>query len=118
MNFLKKIAAFFVGLFSKKTADAILAGIRKAAPYIESAMKLAGVVAGIIGGPAGKTVAAVLAAAAQLGVDAIVKPDATDAEIGTALRDIVVAALRKQFPDASLADLNRAVELAVGALKA
>jgi hypothetical protein len=117
VNFLKKIVAFFVGLFSKKTADAILAGIRQAAPYVSSALQLAATVAGVVGGPAGRTVATVVQAAGRLGVDALIARDATDAQLGTALRDIVVAALKKEFPNASTADLNRAVELAVGALK-
>jgi hypothetical protein len=118
MNWLKAIGSFFKGLFSKQTADAILAGVRKASPYIATALQLAGVVASIVGGPAGRTVAAVLAAAAQLGVESLLKPDATDAELGTAMRDIVVAALRKRFPNATTAQLNLAVELAVNALKA
>ncbi len=118
MSWLKAIGAFFAGLFTKKTADAVLAGVRKAAPYVSSALQLAAVVASVVGGPAGATVGTVLAAASKLGVDALLKPDATDAELGTAMRDIVVAALRKKFPDATTAQLNLAVELAVNALKA
>jgi hypothetical protein len=59
-----------------------------------------------------------LAAANKFGVQAIIAPGATDAQIGTALRDAVVAALKLKYPNASTADLNRAVELAVGAVKA
>jgi hypothetical protein len=117
MNFFKKVAAFFAGLFSPRTAAALLAGIRKATPYIKTAMELAGIVAGVVGGPVGRTVASVIAAAGSIGVDALLKPDASDAELATATRDIVVEALRKRFPNASVSDLIRAVELAVGALK-
>ena len=118
MSLISKIAACIVGLFSKKTADAILAGIRAASPYISEAMALASMAASIAGGPTGLTIAGVLAAANKLGVQAIIAPGATDAQIGTALRDAVVAALKLKYPNASTADLNRAVELAVGAVKA
>ncbi len=117
MNWFGKIVNFLRGLFSRKTADAILGGIRKTAPYIDTAIELVQIGAAIVGGPVGRTVATVLEFAQKLGVDALLKPDATDAELGTAMRDIVVNALRVKYPEASTSDLNRAVELAVGATK-
>lgn len=118
MNFLKKIGQFFDSLFSKRTADAVMEGVRKAAPYIGMAMQITGIVAGITGGPAGRTIGTVLQAANELGVQSLVRQGATDEELATAMRDIVVASLRKKFPGASTADLNRAIELAVGAIRA
>lgn len=117
MSWINSVGNFFKNLFSSKTGAAILNGIKKAAPYINEAIQLATIAAGFIGGPAGATVAGVLAFAEKYGIEAVVKPGATDAEIKTAIRDAVVAVLRLKFPDASASDLNRAVELAVGSLK-
>ena len=118
MSLLSKIGAFFSSLFSAQTAAAILNGIRAASPYISAAMELSGMAAGIIGGPAGVTISGVLAVADKFGVRALIKPGATDADLKTAIRDSVVDALRMKFPNASTSDLNRAVELAYGAVKA
>ena len=118
MNWLKSVGGFFKGLFSSRTVQAILKGIRDAAPYVEVAMELAGTAAAVCGGPTGRTVENALAFADSLGVKAALKRNATDAEIGTALRDITVNALKLKFPDANTSTLNRAVEIAVGALKA
>ena len=117
-SWLTKVGRFIASIFSAKTANAILAGIRAAAPYVSAAMELSAMAAAIVGGPAGKTIGAVLAVADKFGVQMLVKPDATDAELGTAIRDAIVAALKLKFPNASTADLNRAAEVAYGAVKA
>jgi hypothetical protein len=116
MSWLKKLGSFFAALFSPATAQAILSGIRKAAPYVDVALQLSTMAAGALG-PQGKTVATVLGLADKFGVQAFIKPDATDAELGTAIRDTIAAALKQKFPDASAADLNRAIEIAYGAVK-
>lgn len=117
MNWLKKVASFFASIFSPKTATAILNGIRRAQPYIDLALKLSATAAAIIGGPAGKTVAGVLAVANEFGVDTLVRSDATDEQIGTAIRDAIAKAIQLKFPDASAADLHRAIEIAYGAVR-
>ena len=114
---MKSVGGFFKGLFSSGTAKAILTGIRAAAPYVDAALELAAMAAPLCG-PAGRSVGGVIAFADRLGVEALVKPGASDAELGTALRDISVNALKMKFPEASTSNLNRAVEIAVGALKA
>ena len=118
MSWISKVATFIASFFSPKTANAILAGIRKAAPYLSAAIELSGMAAAIVGGPAGVTISTVLAAADKFGVEAFIKPDATDADLKTAIRDAIVKALKLKFPTASTSDLNRAVELAYGAVKA
>lgn len=117
MNWLKSVIAFFAGLFSKGTADKILAGIRKAAPYLELALKLSSTAATILGGPVGKSVSGVIAIADEFGVPVILAPEASDDEIGTAIRDAIAKAIRLKFPAASMADINRAIEIAYGAVK-
>ncbi len=117
MSWIRKIAAFIAALFSGTTAQAILNGIRRAAPYVSEALELATLGASICGGAAGRTVATVVQFATRLGVPALLVPNATDAQLGTAMRDIVVAALKLKFPEADTASLNRAVEIAVGALR-
>ena len=115
MNWLKKVAAFFVRLFSPKTAAAIVAGIQKAAPYVSAALELASLVNKFA--PLGKTYGTVAMYADALGLPNILEGEVTEAKVGTALRDLTVMALKAKFPEASTADLNRAVEIAVGALK-
>ena len=118
MNWLKKVGSFIASIFSASTAAKILAGIRAAAPYVSAAMELSAMAAAIVGGPAGMTIGTVLAACDKFGVPNLVKSGATDAELQTAIRDAIVTALRLKFPNASTSDLNRAVELAYGAVKA
>ncbi len=117
MAWLSKVKDFLLNVFSSKTASAILTGIRAAAPYVSSAMEVAAMAAQLTGGSTGRTVSTVLQLADRLGVQALLRPAATDAELGTALRDITVASLKLKYPDASTATLNRAVELAVGTIK-
>ena len=117
MNWLKSVFSFLGSLFSAKTANAILAGIRKAAPYVAEAMELSALAASVVGGPTGKTIAAALTVADKFGVQVLIKPGATDAEIGVAIRDAIAKALKLKFPDATDADLNRAIELAYGAVR-
>ena len=115
MDWLKAAFDWLWGLFPKPVARRIYSGIRRTAPYLGPALEIAGLAATIM--PGGRTVAGILAVAQKLGVDALLKSDATDAELDVAIRDVVVAALRLKFPGAGTADLNRAVELAVGAIQ-
>jgi hypothetical protein len=115
MSWITNVSNFFKAIFSSKTSAAILAGIRRSLPLIELALQLAGVAASMTG--AGRTINAVLAVAEHLGVPALIKPDVTDAELSAALRDIVANAIKMKFPGASTADINRAIEIALGALK-
>lgn len=115
MNWLRKVWDFFGTVFAPSTADKIMTGIRKAAPYIQMAMELASVAATFTKG--GRTVQAVLDYASHLGVQAVLSPNVTEAELGTVLRNLTVDALKLKFPQADTSTLNRAVEIAVGAIK-
>jgi hypothetical protein len=117
MNWIKRVVSAVFGLFSRIDADDIIGGIRKAAPYVSLALNLSATAASIVGGPLGKTVAGVLAVADRFGVPVLIRPDATDAEIGTAIRDAIARAIVEKFPGAKLADINRAIELAYGAVR-
>lgn len=115
MNWLKKIGRFFAKLFSPSTAKAVVKGIQKAAPYVSAALELASIVDKVA--PMGKTYGAVMRYAEALGLKYVFEGEVTELKVQTALRDLTVKALQTKFPEASTSDLNRAVEIAVGALK-
>lgn len=112
MSWLKKVGSFFARLFSPETAAAIQRGIEEAGPYIETALAVA------------RTVAIFTPTRADDEIIALIEHYSVpifwnrSGDRGTVLREIAVAALRKKFPNASEADLNRALEIAVGAIRA
>jgi hypothetical protein len=115
MNWLRNTWDFVIGFFHSKPAAKIFNAIRRAAPYVDAAMAFAGIA--LQSTSAGRTLTNILATADALGVQAVLRPNATDAELAVALRNVVTAALKAKFPQAAGSDLNRAVEIAVGALK-
>jgi len=115
-DFLSKIGTFFKNVFSANTAAALVKGVKAAAPYVQAALQMCSMVEKFSPN-GGKTFGTVLRYAESLGINAVFEGEVTEASVGTALRDITVKALRAKFPEASTSDLNRAVELAVGAIK-
>lgn len=112
MSWIKKIGSFFARLFSKKTAAAIQRGIEACAPYIETALSICTAIAAMTPTRADDEIIALIK---RYAVPVVWNPAG---DRGDVLRDIALAALRKQFPAASTSDLNRAIEVAVGAIKA
>lgn len=115
-DFLSKIGNFFKNVFSANTAAALFKGVKAAAPYVNAALQMAAMVSKFTP-EGGKTFGTVIRYAEALGITAVFEGEVTEQSVGTALRDITVKALRAKFPEASTSDLNRAVELAVGAIK-
>lgn len=105
------IGSFFAGLFSPKTTAAIKAGVEACAPYVATALSIARTVAAFTPTRADDEILRLIE---HYAVPVLWNPAGDRADV---LREIAVAALRKSFPKASAADLNRAVEIAVGALK-
>ena len=118
MGWLKKVWDFMGKLFSPSTANAIMLGIRAAAPYVQTALTLCSAAQALAPREApGKTFGTVMRYADYLNIPFVFDGEVTELKVQTALRDLTVKALRAKFPEASAADLNRAVEIAVGAIK-
>lgn len=115
MEWLKAVWDLFGKLFSPSTQKAICNGVRRAAPYVSYALEMVRLGAEFTS--SARTCGTVLRFADALGVYPILRTDATDEELGSAMRDIVARALRMKFPDAKLSVLNLAIEIAVGSLK-
>lgn len=111
MNWLKSIAKFFKALFSPETAAAIQKGIETAAPYIKQALEVVKVIAALTPTRADDEILALLE---KYGLPAILEPGANRAEI---LRQVALAELQKKYPGISDRTLNRAIEIALGAVK-
>jgi hypothetical protein len=116
MSWLKWVVDKAKSIFTQQNAHRILESIRKAAPYADHALEIAQVGASFCG-PTGRTVGAILSFAERVGVHPLIAAGASDRELALAMRDIAVEALKKKYPNAANSDLNRAVEIAVGALK-
>jgi hypothetical protein len=112
MNWVKKIGSFFAGLFSARTAAAIQRGIEASAPYVGQALSVATAIAALT---PNRTDDEIMAVAKRYAVP-VAWGSAEDR--GEVLRAVGLAALRKTFPQAPASDLNRALEVAVGAIKA
>ncbi len=115
MNFLRSVWDFLGRLFSPNTQKAIFGGIRRATPYLAQALEYVRL-AELVVGP-DRTPTKVLRVADQLGVHQFISAAPNDDELRTALRDIVVKALRLAFPGAKTSLLNLAVEIAVSSLR-
>ena len=104
MKLLKKLKA----IFSSRTANALFRAITRAAPYYGEAMQIVIWIADIVGK---EKTAAKLARLAELA-----RIDVGDRSPDEVMLAAAVKLLRERYPEAKLADLKRAVELAVGAL--
>jgi hypothetical protein len=108
---MKRILAFFARIFSRDTSDKILKGLEAAAPYYRKALEVV------------ETIAALTPDRTDDQIVAVLKRFASPVVLGSTqdrsalLRDVAVAALRKQFPEAADRQLNRAIEVALGAVK-
>jgi len=109
-SFIVKLAKFFSGLFSRDFWSAVLAGIEAASPYLEVAYELVRVAAEMTPTRADDEL---FALADQLGVPRIW----TSPDKGQAVREIVFAAAKWRLPSVPDRVINRAIELAYGALK-
>lgn len=115
MDWLKKVWDRFVSFFSTSVQEKLFRSIRATAPYIEYALNLVELADKVnIGGRSAKKI---LDLASQWGVRQFISVDASDLELATALRDVVVKALQYKFPEASTSVLNRVVEICVGVLR-
>jgi len=116
MEWLNKIFRFIGKLFTPTVTNAIVLGLRQAAPFVKAALELV-TIAQSLAPPQGNTWGTVMRYADALGLPALFEGVVTDLKVQTALRNLTVTALKRQFPEAGTAVLNRAVEIAVGALK-
>jgi hypothetical protein len=110
MNWISSLFGKIKRFFAPEFGNRIVEGVRVAAPYIETAYEL--VQAAAAAAP-NKRLDQLLIAAQTLGVPALWRSD----DPGSALREIVVMALRKKFPGVPDRVLNRAIELAYGAIR-
>jgi len=109
-RFLQSIALFFARLFGADMWQRLLRGVEIAAPYLEFAYELVSIAAQAT---PNRTDDELLALARQLGVPAIWQSQ----DKGAAIRELVAAALRIKWPDLPDRIINRAIELAYGALR-
>ena len=111
MNWLKKIGRFFRELFSRETADAIERGIEAAVPYIRPALELVKIIAALAPTRANDEIVRLIE---RYAVPIVLTPGA---DRGAILRQIAVAELQKRFPEVPERVLNRALEIAYGAIR-
>ncbi|GIU74776.1 MAG: hypothetical protein KatS3mg004_1863 [Bryobacteraceae bacterium] len=97
-------------LLSRDLVRNVLDGIERAAPYLDTAYELVQTAARLA---PNRTVAELASVADALGVPAVWRSD----DKGAAIRELVLAALRWRFPQVPDRVLNRAIELAYGALR-
>ena len=109
-TFWTKLTAFFAKLFTRDFWSRVLQGIETASPYLEVAYEFVSVAAQMT---PNRTDDELIALANKLGVPAILQSQ----DKGTAIRDTVAAALKTKFPSLSTSLINRAIELAYGALR-
>lgn len=107
---MTKVIALLRRLFDRRFASKLAAGAEAAAPYLRAAYEIAAVAAKLTPTRADDEL---IALADALGVPALW----TAEDKGDAVRQLVFRALKKRFPEASDRALNRAIELAYGALK-
>jgi hypothetical protein len=101
----------FAALFDGRFGNALLAGIERAAPFMDQAYNIVKLVAELTPTRADDEI---LAACDRMGVPAVF---AAGSDKPAALRYIALEALKKAFPHAEERQLNRALEIAYGALK-
>jgi len=108
---LEAITNLFARLFSRDFAAKLQRGIEAAAPYLAVAYGFAQTAARLTPTRADDEI---LALAQELGVPALFDPGE---EKGIAIGRIVFRALKRRYPEAADRVLNRAIEIAYGALK-
>lgn len=111
MNWIKKVLEFIRRLFAGDIAAKICAGIDAAAPYVLAAYEVASFAARMT--PT-RSDDEVLSLARELGVLNLFEPSS---DKGICIGNIVFAALRRKYPDATDRALRRAIEIAYGALR-
>jgi len=112
MSWLKRIWEWLRGLFRPEFAQRIQAGLEAAAPYLSRAYEIVSLIAALT--PT-RTDDEILDAARRLGiVEFLIDPAADRGEI---LRHLALEALRRIFPQAPERQLNRAIEVAYGAVR-
>jgi len=108
---LEAITNLFARLFSRDFAAQLQRGIEAAAPYLAVTYGFVQTAARLTPTRADDEI---LALAQELGVPALLAPGQ---DKGVAIGRIVFRALKKRYPEAADRVLNRAIELAYGALK-
>ena len=109
-KFLRALARLFTGIFTAKFRARLIAAIEGALPYLRIAYEFAGIA---IAMTPTRTDDELLALAEALGVPALW---AADEDRGIVIGRLILAALKRRFPDATDRILNRARELAYGIL--
>jgi hypothetical protein len=108
---LEAITSLFARLFSRDLAAKLLQGVEAAAPYLALAYGFAETAARTT---PSRTDDEILALARELGVPALLDPGE---DKGVAIGRVVFRALKKRYPEAADRVLNRAAEIAYGALR-
>ena len=110
-RFLRAIAGFFRRFFTPEFRALIMAGLQSSAPYIQAAYNFATVAAALT---PNRTDDELVALAKQWGI-----PNLWDADTdkGVVIGRMVAQALRRRYPDATDRAINRAIEIAYGAVK-
>lgn len=111
MSWLRSIGNFFKSLFNPQTAAAIQRGLEAAAPYIGPALEVVKLIAAVTPTRADDEIVKLIERYVS---PVVLTPEADRAEV---LRKIAVAELEKRFPGVAERVLNRAIEIAYGALK-
>ncbi|MGE5726935.1 MAG: hypothetical protein ACM34G_17275 [Acidobacteriota bacterium] len=110
-NWMEKLWHRLTGLLSRDTLDLVWKGIVKAEPYLTTAINVATALAKAT---PNRSQGEILAAIQTFSAEVDFQPGD---DPGETLRKVALAALKRIFPEAGAADLNRAIELAVGGLK-
>lgn len=108
---LQVLATFLSRLVSQDLISRILKGIESAGPYLQTACAFARTAAAMT--PT-RTDNQLIALADELGVPALLEPGL---DRGVAIARIVFRALKTKFPEIADRVLNRAIEIAYGAIK-
>ena len=112
MSWLKRIWEWLRRLFRPDFGERIQRGLEAAAPYIERAYEVVALIAALTPTRADDEI---LEAARRLGIiEFFVDPLADRGEI---LRRLALEALKRLFPQAPERQLNRAIEVAYGAVR-
>lgn len=112
MNLLRRIWDLLRRLFRPELADKIQRGLEAAAPYLQTAYEIVSLIAALT--PT-RSDDEILDAARRLGIiQFLIDPSADRGDI---LRRLALEALKRLFPEAAERQLNRAIEVAYGAVR-
>lgn len=112
MNWLKRTWDRLRRLFRPEIADKIQRGLTAAAPYLQTAYEIVALIAALT--PM-RSDDQILEAARRLGIIQFLIDPAADR--GAILRQLALEALKRLFPQAPERQLNRAIEIAYGAVR-